>query len=137
MTTSTIFKDSIATYNDNSQSTDGLSINLSNGIDSLNLGGLNLSLITGFSEEQNDYADTFLADLSSLELDETSVTSKDIFSNYDVAFKGKDDSILTLSEATTVGKNAKFGDVLNPNESVKEVISYTNKYGDKLAIANS
>lgn len=139
MTTSTIFKDSIATYNDNSQSTDGLSINLSNGIDSLNLEGLNLSLITDVADKPdiNDYADTFLADLSSLELDETSVTSKDIFSNYDVAFKGKDDSILTLSEATTVGKNAKFGDVLNPNESVKEVISYTNKYGDKLAIANS
>jgi Ca2+-binding RTX toxin-like protein len=134
--TTTIFKDAIATYNDNSDSTDVLSIDFSNGID---FEGLNLSLITDVAAEPdiNDYADTFLADLSSLELDETSVTSKDIFSNYDVAFKGIDDSILTLSEATTVGKDATLGDVENPNESVKEVISYTNKYGDKLAISNS
>lgn len=135
MTTLTIFKDAIATYNDNSENTDVLSIDFSNGID---LEGLNLSLITDVAAEpdKNDYADTFLADLSSLELDEKSVTSKDIFSNYDVAFKSEDGSILTLSEATTVGKDATLGDK-NPNESVKEVISYTNKYGDKLAISNS
>jgi hypothetical protein len=86
--------------------------------------------------ENNQYSKSLEDVIGNLELDSTSLNTKDAFANYSLVFKTKDDTTdsasITVSNSTVVAKGAEIG---SGNEAVKEEIKYANNsFGDKLTV---
>jgi hypothetical protein len=79
--------------------------------------------------ENNQYSKSLEDVIGNLELDSTSLNTKDAFANYSLVFKTKDDTTdsasITVSNSTVVAKGAEIG---SGNEAVKEEIKYANRH---------